>query len=583
LRWLPLLLAPFTVAQAWRVEGAIDLKALWSNRQRHEPRPARPYPADFRWLYLPICLVAASAANQRGPLFFAALVLLGAWALFACRDRSRPLALWAVLVATATGLGYAGQAGLHRLQGLLFEAAFSAADGGGDATDPYRSRTALGRIGELKRSDAIVLRVRPASGEPPPERLHRATYDRFAGTTWFTRDAPLAPVEGTGESGRWVLAPGVTPERRVTIAANFAGDRAVLPVPPGAVRLDGLAVPRLERNRFGVLQVARPERVPVRYEVASLAGFDPPSASPTPADLAVPERLRPLLARHSDALGLAGLPPAEAVRRLASWFEESFGYALYQREAPLDGHALESFLERSRAGHCEYFATATVLLLRAAGIPARYVTGYAVVEWSELEQAYVVRRRHAHAWGRAYVDGAWRPVDTTPSTWIDEERAEASKLQPLLDGWAWLTHRYRLWRQRDGDAGLPRTWWPLPAGLLLLAAWWLRRRLRAARTDGETGRDRRTATRRADSPYDRLEHHLATRGHGRGAHELPTRWAARIAPALSSPALAPDLEAIVRLHYAYRFDPAADTAVLHAELERRVAAWLAAHDRAGGS
>ncbi|MDX1594862.1 MAG: hypothetical protein R3298_11475, partial [Gammaproteobacteria bacterium] len=119
LRWLPLLLAPFTVAQAWRVEGAIDLKALWSNRQRQEPRPARPYPADFRWLYLPICLVAASAANQRGPLFFAALVLLGAWALFACRDRSRPLALWAVLVAAATGLGYAGQAGLHRLQGLL--------------------------------------------------------------------------------------------------------------------------------------------------------------------------------------------------------------------------------------------------------------------------------------------------------------------------------------------------------------------------------------------------------------------------------------------------------------------------------
>ncbi|MBT8330725.1 MAG: transglutaminase-like domain-containing protein, partial [Deltaproteobacteria bacterium] len=39
---------------------------------------------------------------------------------------------------------------------------------------------------------------------------------------------------------------------------------------------------------------------------------------------------------------------------------------------------IENFLTRSRSGHCEYFATATVLLLRQAGIPARYARGYSV-------------------------------------------------------------------------------------------------------------------------------------------------------------------------------------------------------------
>ena len=66
-------------------------------------------------------------------------------------------------------------------------------------------------------------------------------------------------------------------------------------------------------------------------------------------------------------------------------------------------------------------------------MPARYAVGYVVDEHSALEDRFVVRARHAHAWARVHVDGTWQELDTTPSTWLAAESEEASPLQPLLD------------------------------------------------------------------------------------------------------------------------------------------------------
>ena len=57
---------------------------------------------------------------------------------------------------------------------------------------------------------------------------------------------------------------------------------------------------------------------------------------------------------------------------------------------------------KTKAGHCEYFATATVLLLREVGVRARYVTGYAVPESAREGDNYIIRERHAHAWALVY-------------------------------------------------------------------------------------------------------------------------------------------------------------------------------------
>src|SRR5262249_12115023 len=88
-------------------------------------------------------------------------------------------------------------------------------------------------------------------------------------------------------------------------------------------------------------------------------------------------------------------------------------------------------------GHCEYFATATVLLLRQLQVPARYAVGYGVHEASG--NGYVVRQRDAHAWC-IYWDkdkGIWQDLDTTPASWVKAE-SRYSPFQSLSDAWSRL-------------------------------------------------------------------------------------------------------------------------------------------------
>ncbi len=74
------------------------------------------------------------------------------------------------------------------------------------------------------------------------------------------------------------------------------------------------------------------------------------------------------------------------------------------------------FLKYHRKAHCEYFASALVLLLRASGIPARYTVGFVTKEYNTLGKYYIIRQKDAHAWVEAYVDGKWITLDPTPPT-----------------------------------------------------------------------------------------------------------------------------------------------------------------------
>jgi hypothetical protein len=77
--------------------------------------------------------------------------------------------------------------------------------------------------------------------------------------------------------------------------------------------------------------------------------------------------------------------------------------------------AIDEFLFVRKAGHCEYFASAMVLLLRLNGIPARLVNGFMGTEWNEMGDYMIVRQAHAHSWVEAYFPGkGWKTYDPTP-------------------------------------------------------------------------------------------------------------------------------------------------------------------------
>ncbi len=76
----------------------------------------------------------------------------------------------------------------------------------------------------------------------------------------------------------------------------------------------------------------------------------------------------------------------------------------------LERDPIDAFLFDTRRGFCEHYASAFVVLLRAAGIPARVVTGYQGGEINPNGGYMIVRQSDAHAWAEALVDGQWRRV-----------------------------------------------------------------------------------------------------------------------------------------------------------------------------
>ena len=105
---------------------------------------------------------------------------------------------------------------------------------------------------------------------------------------------------------------------------------------------------------------------------------------------------------------------AEVVRTALTYFNrENFGYTL--EPPPLPGlHAVDDFLFGTRLGFCEHYASSFVLLMRAAGIPARVVTGYQGAEYNDLGNYFIVRQSDAHAWAEVWLAGrGWIRVDPT--------------------------------------------------------------------------------------------------------------------------------------------------------------------------
>lgn len=115
-----------------------------------------------------------------------------------------------------------------------------------------------------------------------------------------------------------------------------------------------------------------------------------------------------------------------AAQKIAEFVRQSASYDLDTPRMPgnVEDFALW-FLEESDTGFCVHFASATVVLLRAAGIPARYVTGYMVT--AKAGEPVTVREQSAHAWAEVYIGGmGWLPLEATPAdalTFAEETQA----------------------------------------------------------------------------------------------------------------------------------------------------------------
>ena len=122
-----------------------------------------------------------------------------------------------------------------------------------------------------------------------------------------------------------------------------------------------------------------------------------------------------------------GDTPAEKARKIEHMLKSRYDYSLDVSFSSMPNH-LSMFLTSVKAGHCEYFATSMVLMLRAVGVPARIVNGYATDEWVPGGTGYfLVRQEHAHSWVEAYIPNqGWVTFDPTPVSGIGTNRVPST-------------------------------------------------------------------------------------------------------------------------------------------------------------
>lgn len=216
--------------------------------------------------------------------------------------------------------------------------------------------------------------------------------------------------------------------------------------------------------------------------------------------------------------------------------------------------ALSRFLLKSRSGHCEYFATATVLLLRELKIPARYTVGYAVHE--TYGNKTVVRQNDAHAWCRVWnvEKKSWEDFDTTPGTWLAMEHEKQSAFQFLSDAWSRAVFEFSKFRW--GQSQLRRYIFLALLPVLALLLYQIVRRSGKRRQAQNVKAAADDVHRHGlDSEFYQLEGELAKQGFVRQAGEPSSIWLRRMAGESGFVGFEKSFFSLVELHYRYRFDP----------------------------
>jgi transglutaminase-like putative cysteine protease len=293
--------------------------------------------------------------------------------------------------------------------------------------DAYAGRTGLddrmtpGAISRLSKSDAVAFRVKFDAALPPTKDLYwrGPVLWHTDGHTWTAWERPqemLSPAYVIGakflyevtlepHNRRWMFALDIPAQSPV--GGLLTGDFQVLAPKPITRRIRYRAISYTDyRLRF----LDQYER---ELALQLPAGFHPRTR-------ALAEQWR---SENPD--------PEDLIKRaLRRFHEQSYYYTLQPGAA--QGDYVDYFLFDSRQGFCEHYATAFAVLMRAAGIPARIVSGYQGGEINSFGDYMIVRQRDAHAWVEVWLnERGWTRVDPTAA--VSPARIEqgvASVIQP---------------------------------------------------------------------------------------------------------------------------------------------------------
>jgi protein-glutamine gamma-glutamyltransferase len=304
----------------------------------------------------------------------------------------------------------------------------------------FSDDVSLGAIGRIEKNRTVVMRIKIDKDPAGASDVHwrGIVLTNFDGRRWFT--PPSEPVALSPDpSGEYLLS---QPPR----SADFRQLSYTVLMEPIATEAIFLADrPESLRGRFGP-DVMGPRYRRHAYLLVDSTGslFNPfhnfarlryQATSDVPVVPAAKLRAAPATYSPRLAHTYLQLPPidprvqqlaADITARAATPYDKTNAIELYLKThyaytldltGPETKDPLANFLFVRRSGNCEYFAAAMVVMLRAEGIPARYITGFIQGEYNDVAGDYIIRESDAHAWVEVYFPGyGWITFDPTPGS-----------------------------------------------------------------------------------------------------------------------------------------------------------------------
>ena len=498
----------------------------------------------------------------------------------------------------------------------------------------FTENVELGQIGEIKKNSAVIMRVQ--TGKPvgydrlrwrgialtnfdgkrwsSPERNTQRLQPDYDGWIQAAESPQKTDSQQPGMFYTFYLEPLATdaifvPGKVTRIRGNFTGEsnNSFAAIRRSYIFRDSTGTLLNPFHNYSALRYSGFSILPPMNAANLRAASTEYSSEILSTYLQLPPELDPRIPDLAREITKNARTPFDKALTIESYLRDRFRYTLNLTGKPGDD-PLAHFLFETKAGHCEYFASAMTIMLRTLGVPSREVNGFLPGEYNELGGDYIVRASDAHSWVEVYFPGAdWEVFDPTPAgpeneagfltrlgkyadwmeiTWSEwvigydfaHQMAMAQNLQRSSRNWGesardWFEHRQRAgkrwmesWQLRQGAAG-----YFAPAALVLflvalrfnLLAEFIRRarlffQLRgsnAARSDPQL----------ASRLYAELLRMLARRGLQRAETQTPFEFAAAVA----SPNLAPPVREFTQLYARARFgDVPCDTTRLKQLLDQ---------------
>jgi transglutaminase-like putative cysteine protease len=298
----------------------------------------------------------------------------------------------------------------------------------------------LGQIGEIKKNTEVVMRVR--TGKPigyPTLRWRGIALSTFDGKRWSSPDRDSVTIPAN--PGGWINLldrsaepdPTATVLRYTILLQPIATDTMFAPANAVSIRgnLTGEGSnPEVGARRSYIIRDATGSLFNPFHNFSTMR-YDGISLLPArnvprlrAASTNYPEEIRGIylqlpkldsrVAELARQITARSQTPYDKTITLETYLRSRYTYTLTLTGKPGDD-PLAHFLFETRAGHCEYFASAMAIMLRTLGIPTREVNGFLPGEYNDLGEDYIVRASDAHSWVEVYFPGTgWMTFDPTP-------------------------------------------------------------------------------------------------------------------------------------------------------------------------